>query len=735
MDMENANSLLSAALNYSERGFSVIPLGPKGKEPLIPWTDYQKRPATEEKIKSWWAEWPDANVGIITGAVSKIIAVDVDSVEGVDFLIGKLGENPGLSGEPNFQTVANKTGRGYHATYRHPGFSVKNSAGKISVGIDIRGDGGYIVAPPSIHANGRTYQWLEGLSIDEVQVALPPPWLLEFLSGQTVSEGSENNQTPSKSKSGSVLKGIPSVIADGTRNSTLTKEAGRLFGKGLRPDKVQATLMGINIKNCKPQLSEGEIARIVKSIGHREAAKTSLDKLSPDFFKQRTFFPNLLAKRLQELGHFICSPIDDSGKGVRLLVYQNGVFGNGQKLARSFAYGELGDRVKSEYIIEAIELLKERTKTSEDQLNPKVLSLVNVENGMLDWQTGKLLPHSADYLSTFQIHASWNPDVKSPVVDQFLRDVFPEDALPLAEELLGHLLLPTTRHQKAFMLLGSGANGKSTFLNLLASFLGAEHISRISLQDLCGNRFALAELQGKLTNIYPDLPSKALEQTDTFKAIVTGDSIKAERKFQHPFNIKPIARLLFSANELPRSNDSTYAFFRRWVIIPFCNVFDGNKADKNILEKLTTAEGKSALLNKAIEGLKRLEERQGFSECPSILKTTEQYRKQCDSAYEYIQERLERRVGTKLSKDEVYRNYRAWCMDRGIYQVGQTSFNTKLVDTLGVKESRPTTADGKRLRVWEEVGWKEAGGVPDDPGDPGSSHFLPPANTNEEEKR
>lgn len=130
-------------------GLSVIPLRPRGKEPLIKWEEFQRRLASEEEIKTWFQKWPEANIGIVTGAISNVVVVDLDGEEGI-----KEAERLGLS-----STVISLTGNGKHLWYRHPDGNVPNAV-KLYTGIDIRGEGGYIVAPPSVSPNGKRYRFL-----------------------------------------------------------------------------------------------------------------------------------------------------------------------------------------------------------------------------------------------------------------------------------------------------------------------------------------------------------------------------------------------------------------------------------------------------------------------------------------------------------------------------------------------------------------------------------------------
>ena len=125
------------------------------KIPLIAWKEYQSILPTEAEVREWFEKWPSANIGIVTGKISNLVVFDLDSEHAVEYA-KKQG------GFPNTAKV--KTGKGYHLYLQHPGFEIRNSVNK-NLDLDIRADGGYVAAPPSIHGSGRQYKWEEGLSI------------------------------------------------------------------------------------------------------------------------------------------------------------------------------------------------------------------------------------------------------------------------------------------------------------------------------------------------------------------------------------------------------------------------------------------------------------------------------------------------------------------------------------------------------------------------------------------
>jgi len=243
--------------------------------------------------------------------------------------------------------------------------------------------------------------------------------------------------------------------------------------------------------------------------------------------------------------------------------------------------------------------------------------LINFENGLLRARTRELLPHSHQWLSTVRIPIRFDSDATCPQIDRFIGEIFPQDAIPLAWEILGDLLTPDRSIQKAICLVVEGGNGKSAFLDLAANFVGTENVCHLSLQRLELDRFSVARLYGKLANICPDLPSDRLSSSAMFKSITGCDRITAEFKYRDSFEFTPFARLLFSANQLPPSNDASQAFFDRWLIVPFPNRFRQTRCEtpRSILHHQLCTRGEfSDALNKALEALQRVRRFCRFSE-------------------------------------------------------------------------------------------------------------------------
>jgi len=256
--------LLSAALSYVKRGFSVIPIQAREKRPLIAWEEYQDRIATEEEIKTWWAKWPEANMGIVTGKISGLVVIDLDSEEAKN----KLKEM--LPGYDLMAVPRSRTGKGWQLFFKHPGTSIQNRAGIIP-GLDVRGDGGYVVAPPSIHPNGKVYKWQVPLTGELPKL---PVDLFKLISSPT-GNGSEN-VFRERFNTAQALAGVP----EGQRDETLFRLACKLRNADI-PQSVAESLTLEAARNCQPPFPEREALEKIRNAYRRYEPSKGEDKAAP----------------------------------------------------------------------------------------------------------------------------------------------------------------------------------------------------------------------------------------------------------------------------------------------------------------------------------------------------------------------------------------------------------------------------------------------------------------------
>jgi hypothetical protein len=259
--------LLAAALRAAARGWLVLVLwylnpdsscgcgnpacNRPGKHPLGRLVPHGVKNATTDAaiIRKWWAEVPHANLGIATGRASGIVVLDVDPRHGGDESLARYEVRYGrLPDTPQSLTG----GGGVHYVLAHLGGIVPNRVG-VAPGLDIRGEGGLFVAPPSLHVSGRRYCWDAGAHPRDLAPAPAPDWLLELIRGRH-----RQQMTPTR---------LGGAIHEGRRNSTLARVAGALRRLGIEADDIADMLQVFNARRCVPPLAEGEVERIACSVG------------------------------------------------------------------------------------------------------------------------------------------------------------------------------------------------------------------------------------------------------------------------------------------------------------------------------------------------------------------------------------------------------------------------------------------------------------------------------------
>jgi len=260
---KDADNVPAAAISYAASGWSVIPVEARGKRPLLPWLEFQQRIASTSEITSWFRKWPDANVGIVTGYISRIVVVDVDPQHGGTQSLEQMQRLQGLL--PRTLEVHSGSG-GRHLYFAYPSIRLHNRVG-IRPGIDLRSDGGYVVAPPSIHPSGERYQWLPGQAPQDLSPEPLPEWFLEA----TRASGQAGHSL--KHWRRIVREGVP----EGQRNSVLASFTGHLLWHGVDPEIVLDLMLTWNQARCRPPLPDDEVSRVVQSIARLHATRGGED--------------------------------------------------------------------------------------------------------------------------------------------------------------------------------------------------------------------------------------------------------------------------------------------------------------------------------------------------------------------------------------------------------------------------------------------------------------------------
>jgi putative DNA primase/helicase len=429
-----------------------------------------------DQIHAWWTTWPDANIGIATGAASGLVVVDVDGADGEESLRRFIEDQGQL---PDTRTI--KTGKGRQLYFRHPGGRVRNAAPirRDFRGLDSRGDGGYVVAPPSLHYTGRRY------ALDETAssaIAELPESLISFINGRPPSSGGALKL---------VVNNDRMTIADGSRNSALASLAGSLRARGLGEAALQAALLEHNREHCSPPLDDDEVRQIARSIASyppgspSDVLRTLTDAGNAKRFAQR------YAKTIRyvpEWGKWITWQqthwgIDGAGAVIELAkaavdaIYDEGNLAGDAELrvtiakhakssasaARLKAMVELASS-EGDLVVHATELDRHR-------------GLLGVQNGTLNLSTGKLQPASPDDYITMLAPVAFDAEADCPIFRQFMLHIMGrnQELVDYLQRLFGYALSGYTSEQYLYFFYGTGANGKSTLLAVLRDLLGHRH--------------------------------------------------------------------------------------------------------------------------------------------------------------------------------------------------------------------------------------------------------------------
>lgn len=321
-------------------------------------------------------------------------------------------------------------------------------------------------------------------------------------------------------------------------------------------------------------------------------------------------------------------------------------------------------------------------------INPN-LDLINLKNGMLDWRTGELKGHDPSYYSVFQINVNYNPKATCPNWKKALRDWIPDpETIKFLQEFAGYCLIPDTSYQKALILHGGGSNGKSTFLEILQELYGEENCEDKALYEI-NQRFGTASIKDKLVNICPDIDPAYMERTAKIKSIIAGEKVSAEYKGQDSFNFRPVVRLMFSANDIPRTRDKSDGWLRRIEIVDFPNQF--KPTDENFepdLKKKLINE-LDGIFNWALEGLRRLKDHERFTISDEIKKSKSKYQKENDTVQSFVEESCELDPVVKATTEYLFREYREYCEGCNYKPVNRNVF-IRTLKKLGLRKTLTT---------------------------------------------
>ncbi len=746
-DNDQVATIRRAFMEAWERGWSVVPLKPQDKRPAIRWRGYQETRANKNVVDSWLGQWPAANIGIVTGAISGIVVLDVDGLDGM-VSVSRLGMLPGRSPKVS-------TGRGVHYYFKHPGYPVRNFAG-VFPGLDFRGDGGYVVGAGSIHPNGSQYMWM--VSPEDAPLLDMPDWLLEIVTGEGKSahddeETPVSHSEPLEPVERTVSRANSKTVGEGGRGwalAALRKESAKMAAAVDGTKHERRRNSAIALAGLMPAISEQEIFdALYINLGpsaedKKNARDTIRDGIKYGAARPREIPPlpeparlPLRNKEPQKAGLRVVKDSDDGlGESDILLTAPLSDTGNAECFAYLYGDDFRYDHKRKKWLIwsgarwevdeegfaerAAIETVRERKIAAlsipDSEKQRKVLSwLIGAENaskqrgllqqaavletlattimrfdtglwetgapnGTLDLQTGDFTEPDRECLITMLLGTPYEPGAECPRWRRFLAEVFADDSdlISYIQRAVGYSLTGDTSEQKMFLCYGSGANGKSVFLEtlslVLGDYAGGTPFATFDAERRNESTNDLAALKGKrfVTLIESDEDRRLAEAR--IKAVTGSDRVTCRFLHQEFFTYRPSFKLWMAMNHKPIIRGTDRGIWRRILLVPFTQSFEG-KEDRTLAD---TLKGElPGILNWAIEGL-RAWKSGGLGTARVVQAATEEYRKESDLVGQWFADCAASGPSDYVAASEAYDSFRNWCKSYGFREPTQTSFGRSM---------------------------------------------------------
>jgi P4 family phage/plasmid primase-like protien len=407
-----------------------------------------------------------------------------------------------------------------------------------------------------------------------------------------------------------------------------------------------------------------------------------------------------------------------NSKNPETWIYQEGIYvPHGETYIQETVRNTLGQAYTTQLANEIINKIRADTYIEPQEFFDKQnehINILPVQNGLLNLYTKELSEFTPKKFFFHKAPVYFNPKAKCPKIQEFVKEVLDnEQDVAVMQEFFGFALLKEYRYEKSLMLHGSGSNGKSKLIELLKLLVGAENCSSMSLHAL-DQQFGLGQLHNKLLNVCGDISSHALKGTGMFKSLTGRDPVTADRKYLEPIQFVNYAKMVFSANQIPPTNDLTEGFFRRWIIFKFPYKFVGEDVlrtatteekqflklkNPKIIEEITTEKELSGLLNWALEGLQRLEEQNEFSYSKNTEEIKEAYIRQSDSFAAFCMDRITQDWNSHIPKLELKKEYSIYCTKHNLQPTSDRGIKAYLSKEYAVAEERKTI-ETERQNCW-----------------------------------
>lgn len=680
--------MLSAALEYARRGTPVFPCNPN-KSPATP-NGFYDATADEGLIRVLWADRPDMLIGLRTGEPSVVFVLDVDGHEGQETLAALEAENETL---PETYEVSTRSG-GRHLYFRYPGVRVKSTNGVIGPKLDVKGDGGYVIAPPS-----PGYAVASG---DLDGPAEAPGWLVEIVRGD---------------RDGGRAQPLPDKVSRHERNTSLTSLAGSMR---LRNAGMAAILAALNMENeqkCDPPLPWREVVTIARSVARYAPGSMPPTELGNAERLVGRHGHDLLY--VYGIGWFVwCGTHwrrDRTGEVERRAVetvrsiHEEAARVEGDEkrkgLSKWAAASESAYRIKA--MVDLARSMPGVPVGDADSLDGDPW-LLNVANGTLDLRTGDLRDHAREDLITKLAPVRFDPGAEAATWDAFIGRTVPSgDTRTFLRRAVGYSLTGKTTEKVMPCLLGPGDTGKTTFVEAVMDLMGEDYAKPAAPDLLLSKRGAghpteVADLLGRRFVATVEVEEGRYLAESLVKQLTGGDRISARFMRQDFFEFRPTHKIWLAANHPPIVRGGDDAIWNRIKKVPFGVVVPKDEQDRDLRDKLRSE--RSGILNWALEGCLEWQ-REGLGEPEEVRLATEEYREDMDTFAEFLAERCALGEGQWAATSALRLAYRGWCEEAGQRALSWQIITGRLRER-GCAPANRRLGSGSPKRGWRGIGVK-----------------------------
>lgn len=727
-----------------QKGIRFVLLEKSGKRPFQ--KEWQNKVIEYDNLELIEHLNSNGNYGVMGGGEKQLVIIDFDNERIQNEICKKLS-----------QTFTVKTGSGklhkYFFSDRCNSFKIFD--GEMNTIADIQGEGKQVVGAGSIHPNGNKYEVIDDREItflpySEIQALLmpydkkpknekreyeKPKGILtddfldklksyinieDVLNSFGVNTSKNPTECPFHSSKGGKCLGFNNETAhcfhcDGSWNIfSLVKEMKKCdFKEAL---SYLANLSGLQDDFEKSKRQYLESLRDTEEAKQKEIRHEFIELISGKE-KKWAKATELLVSYIKERVYLYTTKEDINSE---TWIYKEGVYIPQGKSEVKIMLRELLKDWFSHYIFNLVIAKIEADTFIESQkfFGYNYKDEVPVENGILNIFTRELKPFTHEKIFFHKMPVQYNSIADCPQIDKFLTDVLAsEDDKNVIYEIGGFCLMNDYTYEKAFMFLGGGRNGKDKTLELIKRTMGVENCASVPLSSLDMDSFIISELFHKKVNLAGEISNQDLKDSMTFKALTGRSLISAKRKFLHDIVFVNHAKFVFACNELPMVYDITRAFWDRWVLLEFPYTFvhkseydaalDKNWLkirDENIIDKITTEEELSGLLNKFLDGLTRLTFNKEFSLTIGTKEIKELWVRKANSFMAFCMDLIEEDSEKRISKKELRKRYAHYCKKHKIPTKSDTVIKRVLQDMFGANEGQELDMG---QRYWEGIKWKE----------------------------